>query len=139
MCQALFLAAARPPRPISCGPDRPVFSVVAASFGVEAIRRHLGRPHLVLVGAHTGCSCGFRYEHESPADEAEFARIAGSMTHLLAYLRELVAEAGAVDAYACWEGDWHLDAEGEVTIALSSLVDATELCLPQRHVIHFVP
>jgi hypothetical protein len=139
MCQALFLVASQPPRLISCGPDRPVFSVVAASFGVEAIRRHLGRPHLVVIGAHTGCSCGFRYEHESPADEAEFARIDASMVRLLGYLRELVAEAGAVDAYASWEGDWHLDALGEVTIHLSSLADAAELSLPPRHVIHFVP
>ena len=85
----------------------------------EAVRQWLTLPVIRFVGAHTGCSCGFRsikasdpiefhegmFGHEDVRDDATQARARASISALLALVREHVTRDGAVELLAVWQGD----------------------------------
>jgi hypothetical protein len=82
-----------------------------------AVRRWLTLPVVRFVGAHTGCSCGFRsiavaepidydpamFRQEDESDDAATAR--ASLAALLAMARTLVERDGAIELLAVWDGD----------------------------------
>lgn len=80
-----------------------------------AVRQWLTLPVVRFVGAHTGCSCGFRsveatepiafdpemfYEEPRTADTAR-----ASLAALLAMARSFAERDGAIELMAVWDGD----------------------------------
>ncbi len=116
MCMALYLAAdapvteitpSMPPRPLSA---RPIEGTE------EAVRAHFTKPHVYFLGSHTGCSCGFQYG-ECVKEDAEGRE---SVRRLGAFVADAVSRVGAVELYACWDGD---EAEPERTRATITPAD----------------
>lgn len=90
---------------------------------------HFTKPHVYFLGAHTGCSCGFRYGIGGDADEAGRE----SVRRLGAYLAAAVEAAGPVELYACWDGD-EAEPERERTAVMASHFsgEAEDFDLPER-------
>ena len=117
MCLMLYVATAG---------DQPCFETLTLNVeGVEpsreAVRRWFTLPVVRFVGAHTGCSCGFRsvraeqpidYEagmFDYEADRGDAANRQASMLALIEMVRGFVARDGIVELLPLWDGD-----EGEV-------------------------
>ena len=113
MCLRLYVATAG---------EQPCFETASLNVtdvkpSCAAVRQWLAFPVVRFVGAHTGCSCGFRhivtqepidyydgmFAHEEDADDAAEAR--ASLAALLRMLREHVERDGAVELYPVWNGN----------------------------------
>lgn len=87
-----------------------------------AVRVHFTTPHVVRVGSHEGCGCGFSSDwllYQGVADATEARALEGAMSEVersdfeqeqasRELLAELVAQAslgGPVELFACWTGD----------------------------------
>jgi len=81
-----------------------------------AVRQWLSLPVTRFVGAHTGCSCGFRsivatepiaYDahtfNEGEPDESAEAR--ASLSALMTMARSFAERDGAIEMLAIWDGD----------------------------------
>jgi hypothetical protein len=104
----------------------------------SAVRRWLTLPVIRFVGAHTGCSCGFRhiimasepieyhggmFEDEDEQDDALAAK--ASLSALLAMLRAFVERDGAIELLPTWDGDEAKPPHGTIDKALSDLQPET--------------
>ena len=81
------------------------------------VRQWLTLPVVRFVGAHTGCSCGFRsvqatepieydekmFLYEDDRENAETAR--ASLAALMAMARAFVERDGSIEMLAVWDGD----------------------------------
>ncbi len=80
-----------------------------------AVRQWLSKPVVRFVGAHTGCSCGFRsvkatepieyderlfYQDERTANTER-----ASLSALMAMVRSFVERDGEIELLAIWDGD----------------------------------
>jgi len=80
-----------------------------------AVRRWLTLPVVRFVGAHTGCSCGFRsitatepveYDERMFYEDARTAATArASLAALLAMARSFAERDGEIELLAVWDGD----------------------------------
>jgi len=80
-----------------------------------AVRRWLTLPVVRFVGAHTGCSCGFRSitatepveydERMFYEDERTAATARASLAALLAMARSFAERDGEIELLAVWDGD----------------------------------
>ena len=80
-----------------------------------AVRRWLTLPVVRFVGAHTGCSCGFRsitatepveYDEGMFYEDARTAATArASLAALLAMARSFAERDGEIELLAVWDGD----------------------------------
>lgn len=118
MCIALYIAADKDPPLVPWNEAAPGFNVVALEEHEHVVAPHFSKPCVRYLGAHTGCSCGFRY---SPSvDDAEDERLGrASVGSLQSYVEEIVRVGDSIELYACWEGDWEEPSRGrrEVTPA----------------------
>jgi hypothetical protein len=96
---------------------RPSFNVSALSSDEALVRGRFSRPHVVYLGAYTGCSCGF-----TPDEDGEEADAARSLEDLVAYVREAAA-AGTVELFTCWDGDYLEPATRRLELAPDDLAD----------------
>jgi hypothetical protein len=120
MCVALYIAADSEPPLVSWDAAALGFNVVAVQDHERVVAKHLSKPYLRYLGAHTGCSCGFDYGQTSadtPAEVEEERLGRESVASLRRYLERMVESNGTVEIYACWEGDWEepCDSRREVT------------------------
>lgn len=93
----------------------PVWSDASPQFNVqplhedeEAVRAQFSKQHVVHLGAHTGCSCGFSYGFvplETPEDVAEDRNAREAVAALRQFLEQCLANSGTLELFACWEGD----------------------------------
>ncbi len=82
-----------------------------------AVRQWLTLPVVRFVGAHTGCSCGFRHILASEpldyydgmfgpeAESGDGPNARASLAALLVTLRALVERDGAIELLPTWDGD----------------------------------
>ena len=136
MCMVLYAAAdaplpelpeRNPPAPLSARPIRDA---------EEAVRPHFTKPHVYFLGSHTGCSCGFQYG-EGVEEDSEGRE---SVRQLGEYLAAAVECAGAIEVYACWDGEEAEPLEErEIITSAAFLGDAEEFDLPQRWFATVVP
>ena len=120
MCVALYIAADSEPPLVPWNEATPGFNVVSVEDHERVVAKHLSKPHLRYLGAHTGCSCGFDYGQTSTdtSEEREEERLGReSVASLRRYLDRMVETNDTVELYACWEGDWEepCDSRREVT------------------------
>ncbi len=113
----VYLAASRPLPLRDWDEARPSFNVTALSAEEEPVRGRFSRPHVVYLGAYTGCSCGF-----TPDEDGEEPDAARSLDDLVAYVREAAAD-GPVELFTCWDGDWLEPAARRLELAPDDLAD----------------
>lgn len=123
MCLAVFLASDHllPERPWSA--DDPAFNVAVIGPAEEAVRKQFSKRHVVYLGAHTGCGCGF--DPAGDDDEGSPAVRAASR----AALAEYVAAATMTDSaelFVCWEGDGALPPATHLVMPASELAQRTD-------------
>lgn len=107
MCRYLYLASDKELPLIKWEESRPAFNVDELHDYDLDVLKQFSKPHVVFLGAHTGCSCGFGFDSETPADmdEAREDRDARESVRLLVqYLREQ-AEESSLEMFSCWNGD----------------------------------
>jgi hypothetical protein len=123
MCMAVYLASDSPLELLAWNEAEPAFHVTALSAGDERVRRQFETAHVVYVGSHEGCGCGFQYG-AYPPDELELGereKRRRSLEQLAAYLRRQVGRVGALELFACWEGDQEASPEHRRTLTPASL------------------
>jgi hypothetical protein len=101
MCMVLYAAADVPLPTIDTGRRPPPLSVQPLGPDEDDVRAHFSKPHAYVLGAHTGCSCGFSYGEGDDTD----ARGRESVRRLGAYLASEVERAGPIELFSCWTGD----------------------------------
>jgi len=80
-------------------PDAPTFSVTKPEPRNEEVRVQFKYPHMVVLGSHTQCGCGFLDEDEGPSDPR-----GETVRRLLAYLEEALLGSPELEIFACWGG-----------------------------------
>ena len=108
MCMALYLATDEPVEGPAWSEASPLFNVQALTEGEAPVRLQFSKQHLVYLGAHTGCSCGFSYGAdplETPEDAAEDVNAREAVASLRGFLERCLATSETVELFACWEGD----------------------------------
>jgi len=122
MCMMIYIATNKLLPLVPWDEQRPGFNVselnVAYSNGVE---RQFKRTYIYEVGAYTGCGCGFSYGQYGGANEQEEAASRESVRRLSEYLFEAIKEAGALELYACWDGDQHLAPDRRILLRLAEI------------------
>ena len=130
MCMVLYLAADAPlPEVLPLEPPG-AFSAQLLTAPDEPVRVQFTKPFVYILGAHEGCSCGFKYgvgDEESDPSGRESVRRLGE------YLVAALDHLGSVELYACWAGEAGEPAEMcefLTTTTFTHEADAFEL--PQR-------
>ena len=126
----VLYAAADAPLPEIAETDPPgVFSARRIDTDEDVVRAHLTKPHVYFLGSYTGCSCGFSFG--VGGDEDADGRV--SVEALGTYIVAAVARAGAIQLYACWDGDEAEPAEQTETVTTDAFDgDAEAFDLPER-------
>jgi|SRR5690606_9377943 len=100
MCWNVFLASESPlPTTEPWNPEAPTFSVTKPGPRDQEIRAQFKHPHMVVLGSHTQCGCGFFDEDEGPSDPRR-----ETVRRLVAYLEEALLDSPELELFACWEG-----------------------------------
>jgi hypothetical protein len=108
MCMALYLATDEPAEGPPLNDASPQFNVQQIKEPEQRVRTQFSKPHIVYLGSHTGCSCGFAYGDSviaSPEDAEEDTSARESVTALRSYLLALLTTSATVELFSCWEGD----------------------------------
>lgn len=117
MCIILYLAADAPlPEVLPLEPPG-AFSAQLLAAPDDPVRVQFTKPLVYFLGAHEGCSCGFKYgvgDEESDPSGRESVRRLGE------YLVAAVDRLGSVELYSCWAGE-----EGEPAEAREFLTTTT--------------
>lgn len=91
MCRYLYLASDKELPLIKWEESRPAFNVDKLHDYDLDVLKQFSKPHVVFLGAHTGCSCGFGFDSEPPADmdaAREDREARESVRLLVQYLRK---------------------------------------------------
>ena len=123
MCMAVYLAAEVEPPLVAWDRARPAFTVMELSSKLDhAVRAQFTKPHVVYVGSHEGCGCGFSYGQypflQNDGDETENRR---DVAALVSYVARLLDTVGEVEIFSCWEGDQGTQADAQRTVRLSEI------------------
>ena len=127
MCLNLFLGSTNPlpereENDLNVGPLRPSQSVICRWFAT---------PHVQVVGAHTGCSCGFPSVRAETiiepfeglwADNEERIDDLRSVTALIDLLREALKVTEQIELFPVWEGEEESPPKGRIEWSLHDLV-----------------
>ena len=136
MCMVLYAAADAPLQEFPQSTPPAPLSARLIEGTEEAVRPHFTKPYVYFLGSHTGCSCGFQYGEgiEEDSEGRESVRQLGE------YLVAAVQCAGAVEVYACWDGEEAEPVEErEVVTPAAFSGDTEEFDLPQRWLATVVP
>jgi hypothetical protein len=99
MCWSVFLASDRPLKLIAWNPKAPAFSAAAPELRDEPVRAQFERKHMVVLGSHTQCGCGFLDEDDGSDDPRR-----DTIDRLVTYLEQALAESPELEMFVCWEG-----------------------------------
>jgi hypothetical protein len=131
MCLMLYVATTG---------DQPCFesdllNVEDIEPGRTAVRQWLTLPVIRFVGAHTGCSCGFRsitatepieYDERMFYEDERTAKTArASLSALMAMVRSFAERDGEIELLAIWDGDEWEPPLGTIDKAVSELQPET--------------
>ena len=141
MCLMLYMAADTP----IVLQHMPNLSVEEVSPEREPVRQWLSLPHIVLVGTHTGCSCGFpSVAAEQPVEyydglfepSEDRQNDLASVTELLGLIRQLLEASPMLELLPVWVGYETEASLGVVEMKLSKTTPETFLL--NEHFIHRV-
>lgn len=123
MCMMVYLAADLPLRAVAWNEAAPTFNTTPLAPDEQRVRRQFSKPHLICAGSHEGCGCGFQLGEYPPehTEPDEISRRRESLRAFAAYLREELARVGAVQVFACWDGDQEASPEDHRGLTPSAL------------------
>lgn len=123
MCMMIYLASDVPLRTVEWLEGDPRFHTSPLASDEGRVRRQFTKSNLTYAGSYEGCGCGFQLGKYPPEflepDEAVQRR--RSLHEFAAYLREELPRVGAIELYACWDGDQELPPVHRRTLTPSSL------------------
>ena len=137
MCLEVFVAADNPLPVIPLDPAAPALCMDELRPGTEIVRTQFSKPFVYDIGVDGGCACALqRTEYElavlsDPAwteDTKAEVRAAAEerrepAAQLYAFLAEAVREAGPIELFTCWSGDWATEPVSRQTVTLAHFHD----------------
>ncbi len=134
MCYALYLAADSPPPLVAWSDEAPAFNVrpIDPVYDAQA-KEHLSRRHIVSIGSHSFCACGFRFVvptaplagESASSGEPEEPEVPANMAALVTYLQSFAAQTPVFDLYGVWEEDLALPTASVREVAAAQLAHET--------------
>ncbi len=123
MCMMVYIAADFPLRVVAWNQADPAFYTKPLASDEERVRGQFSKPHLVYAGSYEGCGCGFQLgeypiEYSEPDEISQRRR---SLLEFAAYLRGELTRVGAVELFACWDGDQEASPEHRRSLTPSAL------------------
>ncbi|HEX5438962.1 MAG TPA: hypothetical protein VFW98_17555 [Gemmatimonadaceae bacterium] len=126
----LYVAADAPLPEIPALEPPGAFSAQLLAAPDEPVRVQFTKPFVYFLGAHEGCSCGFRY---GVGDEDADAAGRESVRRLGEYLIAAVDRLGSVELYSCWADEEGESAETREFLTTTTFTHEAEAFeLPQR-------
>jgi hypothetical protein len=116
MCYALYAASDQPLPIVPWDAAQPAFYAQPPDENDAIVVRQFALPHVVYLGAHTGCGCGF-INDEAATDSAATQ----SCTALASYLAA-ARTRGAVEVFLCWEGGQEVPAKTRTHVAAADFL-----------------
>ncbi len=119
----IYLAADVPLPLVPWDEEEPGFHVDEISETEEGVRAQFQKAHVVYVGSHEGCGCGFQYGKwpEGTHEPSELALCQASKAALAEYLSEQAGRVGRIELFACWDGDQEAIPEHQRSLAPAEL------------------
>jgi len=134
MCMAVYIAADEPLALVPWNEDQPALYVASLEPSDLPVLQQFTKTHVAYAGSHEGCGCGFQCgkspELREP-DEAITRR--RSLDQFAMYLADEIARVGAIELYACWEGDQAAPVEHRRAIAPQDLRSDDFFFLEKEH------
>ena len=136
MCLVLYLATETEILPRS----GEFFSIESINDSSENVVQWFSLPHIVLLGAHTGCSCGFPHvlaEEPIPYFDGMFDDSKDreddlvSCTDLLCLVGKCLSTSEYIELFPVWNGEESLPPKGTVALDYSSITPET-LCFTEH-------
>ena len=122
---ALYAASDAPLTGPEWREDAPGFHIQPLTEAEALVASRLAKTHVVYLGAHTGCSCGFTYGlgkstawDKDAAQESDDVLGRASVAALQRFLEDCLSRSAEVDLLSCWEGDESLPLEQEKWVDL---------------------
>lgn len=102
MCWEIYLGSDVELPQVEWEEAAPAFNTQPLSETEERVRIQFLLPHVIYLGSHDGCSCGFFGEdYDEPEDKNQRSE---DLKRLSKYLSEAL-EAGAIlEMFLCWQG-----------------------------------
>ena len=101
----VYVAAAAPLELVPWREDSPGFYVSELHESEVAVRKQFAAQHVVYVGAHEGCGCGFQTAKYPEPDPKQLARCRRSLGAFATYLADQLRRVPFIELFACWDGD----------------------------------
>jgi hypothetical protein len=129
MCLALHIGLDVVPVIIPYNAEKPAFNTSTLNNSDFAVLSHFATKYIVYAGAHTGCSCGFRYamyhnnQWDIVEDEDQEELIKTQINHqdLVAFLTSSAAKK--IEIHCCWDGDFANPSLRQKVISLTEILD----------------
>ncbi len=101
----IYIGASQPLDRIAWNDTAPAFYVGDLHESELAVRAQFGSSFVYHAGSHEGCGCGFQYGQYPEFEDDERHLKRASLDAFSAYLAGQLDRVGAIDLYACWDGD----------------------------------
>ncbi len=132
MSLVAYLACSVEPELVPWDEAAPAFWVSPLRDEDEPVRDELSLPHVVRLGGHEGDASTFGHPvSQRDPDDEEIHVVRADFTRLAHYVRDLVLAAGAVELYACAEGEQGLAVLSSRELPVSALFEPG-FSLPDR-------
>jgi len=108
VCMNLYVASDQPIAATSWSEAHPGFNIQPLSEAEDRVRVQFSKPHVMYLGAHTGCSCGFAFgqpgsEAGQDIEQEQLGR--ESVASLREFLHSQLTSVAELELYSCWYGD----------------------------------
>ena len=121
MCMMVYIASSQPLDLVAWDEAQPAFYVSDLHESVLRVREQFTLPHVYYAGSHEGC--GFQCGQYPEFDDDERHLKRASLDSFAAYLSCQLVRCGAIELYACWDGDQTVAPDHQRTLTPSSLKD----------------
>ncbi|MDD5057805.1 MAG: hypothetical protein PHQ60_08025 [Sideroxydans sp.] len=119
----IYLSAAKPLSKIEWNEAEPRFYISTLAPNEERVSCQFKTQNVVYAGSYEGCGCGFQYG-EYPAENYEPDELKNrrrSLDDFAKYLRNELPKVGAIELFACWDGDQEAAPEHRRSLTPASL------------------
>lgn len=102
MCWEVYLGSDVELPQVAWDEKVPAFNTQSLSDSEERVRIQFSLPHVIYVGSHDGCSCGFFAEDDdAEEDKRQRNEDASKLTN---YLSQALEAGAKLEMFLCWQG-----------------------------------
>lgn len=129
MCMMLYIGSDILLPVIPFDNDTPAFHTKELREEDRVIINHFSSKHVLYAGSSEGCGCSFK--HALIDSNTNWLNVVGdeandyrrNMLQLYEYVENIIAGAGKVELYACWDGDFEDPALSKEVILPAELLN----------------